>query len=168
MTTCHSNKRILSLDQSTTSTGYALYDEEKLVEYGVWRLKEKDILARIVGMSKKIHSYIIDQKVDIVVFEDTNRLQNTQTLKHLSMLMGSILYICEQKGKDWLMVLPGVWRSELRFSDGTRESQKRKRQKEYAKEYASNLVGVEIKNEDIAEAICIGSAFIKNQKGEDK
>ena len=45
---------ILALDASTKSTGYAIFDKEKLIQYGYFTASSSDLLCRLDKMKKEI------------------------------------------------------------------------------------------------------------------
>lgn len=63
-------KKILSLDQSTSKTGFAIFEDNKLIEYGVIRPSKKINDNNMISVFLKIVKKVEEVKPDIVLLED--------------------------------------------------------------------------------------------------
>ena len=54
---------ILALDASTKSTGYAIFDKEKLIQYGYFTASSSDLLCRLDKMKKEIPQATQGEKI---------------------------------------------------------------------------------------------------------
>lgn len=61
---------LLSLDQSSHTTGYALFQDKKLLTYGIFNFDDPNIGKRLIKICDKIKSLINEYSVDKVIFED--------------------------------------------------------------------------------------------------
>ena len=153
---------ILSLDQATT-TGIAVFKNSELIFYDLHKSprdkKDKKYTQeeKIELLLDKIKELIKEYNIDFVVFEDVQSQKSPTTYKFLSILMGCIRQELYRLSIPY-EVLPCVsWRSILGIKGKGRDVLKKK-----AQEYILNKYGIEI-NSDIADAICIGIAYIKRK-----
>jgi Holliday junction resolvasome RuvABC endonuclease subunit len=171
---------ILALDMATKKTGWALfnYADGGLVDYGVIRTESdetKDRMEEIYfRISEKIKTY---PKITTIVFEDVplNNHNNLKTGKDLSILQGVILSLCFEYSLDYALYNPSAWRSIIGLYNGTREGMKRDYQKKAAVDKVNELYGLDFvynetetksrfTDDDKAEAICLGLAYLKENK----
>ncbi len=92
--------KLLALDQASVITGYAVFDNEKLLSYGKIELKDEEIGPRLVVLREKIKTLIEENEITYVAFEDI-QLQssvgnNVKTFKVLANVYGIILELCEE------------------------------------------------------------------------
>lgn len=158
--------RILSLDQAIRCTGYAVHEGTDLIKQGSINLqKEKDTELRLRKMCTKIKDLIDEYKPDIVVFEDVSLRQSIKTLIALSRLQGAIIQTTYSYGTDYCIYPPTQWRSILGFNQG--KDVKRPQLKDQAIARVAAQYHLDVKDNDAAEGICIGLAYIieHNVKG---
>lgn len=151
--------KILSFDQASVVTGYALFDGDKYIESGVIK-KKKDmpIADRVPSMALAICSKIKEIKPDAVVIEDIQNQSSVKTVIDLARLQGGVIMYCVSKGIPIKIYHPSEWRKILQFVQGARV--KRDDLKKQATEYVKEL-GFNIESEDESEAICINLATQK-------
>ena len=86
--------RLLALDQASRVSGWAFFEDEKLIDYGKIELKEDEVGPRLVTLKKEIANLIDKYKVDIVAFEDIQMQSsigsNVVTFKVLAEVYGVI------------------------------------------------------------------------------
>lgn len=146
--------KILSLDLSTKSSGYAVFEDEVLVDYGVIKSTDKELLVRGNYMAEFVRLLCEKYgKFDLVGIEDLKILSNQATLVKLAQVQGMVLR--ELKDQDVKFVFPTVWRKEFKLNG------KRVEAKAKAIELCTEL-GYEVECDDDAEAILLG---IYLQKG---
>jgi Holliday junction resolvasome RuvABC endonuclease subunit len=142
--------KILGLDTSTSSTGYAVVENNKILSYGtIVPNKKLDLLDRIIYIEKEIKEIIIKKQVEFIVIEDLAITRNAKTVKALSGLLYHLL--AEFRKQEYLVIQarPSEWSTIYKFK-GT----KRKIQKQNAVNYIANNYKINV-NEDEAEAILI-------------
>lgn len=166
---------ILSLDLATKKTGYAIMkDDSSLVEYGLIRTFSNEPRDRIKEIYFGVENIIKNNEITHIICEDVpiNNHNNLKTGKDLCILQGAILTLGFLYGINFTFYNPSSWRSIIGLYDGTREGTKRAIQKQKAVNkvneiYKLNLVYYEKENkncitdDDKAEAICLGLAYIK-------
>lgn len=154
--------RILSFDQSTVLTGYAVFDNETLVSHGVIDFhKEDDLLARANMMWIEIDGLIQDLRPDVIVYEGVALQNNAQVLIKLGNLQGHIMASAWRANIPFVSYLPTTWRKRLGFRQGG--GVKRSELKKQAVTIVEETYGIHVR-EDEAEAVAIGLAYIKEQK----
>lgn len=151
--------RLISFDQASVITGYALFDDNQYIESGVIK-KSKDmpIADRVPAMALAICKKIKESNVDCVIIEDVQNQNSVKTVVDLSRLQGGIIMYCASKGIPVHIYHPSQWRKALNFVQGTKT--KRDALKEQAAEYVKEL-GFEVESVDECEAICINLAAQK-------
>lgn len=151
--------KILSLDQSTTSTGWAYYIDGEYIESGTISKSGGDTDHRIAEMGLAICVKIKEFKPDCVVIEDIQNQKGVKTVIQLARLQGCIMLYCQSKKVDFKFLHPTEWRKQLNFQQGPKV--KRAELKEQSRNFVVNTLGLSIKSEDENEAICIGVAANK-------
>ena len=152
--------RILALDQSTRVSGWALYNDEKLEEYGKFDVSNTHELGeRLHSIRCIVNDMIKKLQVDKVILEDIymdgQRVNNVQTFKALAEVFGVLFELCVDLEIPVEAVLAGTWKSTLGIKGRTRPEQKRA-----AQAWVSENYGIKA-TQDIADAICIGAHYIK-------
>ena len=156
--------KLLSFDQSTTHSGWAVFLNDQYDHSGVIdKHKIKDSELRFKEMYEGIHDLIVAEKPDLVVLENTQAQGgNMGTYKLLCQLQGTIMGMCYASGIKFCVMAPTQWRRILSFSQGPKV--KRDELKRQSVEYAKKF-GID-GSEDRAEAACIGAAYIINNADE--
>lgn len=82
---------------SSHKSGYALFVNKELVDYGAWEMtnaQESDWRKRIAFMANCVGQYCVRHDVDVIYAEDVPpTLENSQTVKVLSALQGMLIAI---------------------------------------------------------------------------
>lgn len=156
---------ILSFDQSSAKTGYAYFENNDLIQYGLIdcssnKKNKEDNHTGLEAMMKEIGDTITHFHPDIVIMEDTIMQSNAVTLKKLAKLQGMIIYKCYIDNIKLEVSFPAHWRKELGMSQ-TKDGKKLKRPqlKQLALNYVKDTFEIDV-SEDVADAICIGEAYI--------
>lgn len=108
---------ILGLDMSSQKSGYSLFKNKELVDYGVWELdstQEHDWRSRIAFMANCVHKYCRANLIDIIYVEDVPPiLENTQTVKVLSALQGMLIAVASQHNIDIEFIPVKTWKQKI-------------------------------------------------------
>ena len=153
--------RLLALDQSSRITGYAIFEDNNLVDYGKFELKTDDVGERLVAYRKHIEKLIIDNQIEEVAFEDIqmqSQINNVQTFKVLAEIFGVTQEYLAEQGHSYKIVSSNTWKSALSI-----KGKKRDEQKKNAHLYVLNTYNKKV-TQDEADAICIGASIIKEKK----
>lgn len=161
---------ILSFDASTTSTGYALFDNGVLIEKGLIRSNKKDVQERILDIYNGCKKIFTRNIYEYVFIEDVplSSVVNRRVAENLLLLQGTILSLCMEYGSKFIQMEPSNWRK----LSGIKSGRKREEQKKAAIDYVNKLYGFDYKwidgkydsktgGSDVCEAILIGLAGIK-------
>ncbi len=155
--------KILALDQSSRITGWSMFDGNELIEFGKIDLSnEHDLGERLFKIRSLTKDMINKLKIDKVILEDIymdgHKVNNVQTFKTLAEVFGVLFELCVELDIPVEAVLAGTWKSTLGIKGKTRPEQKRAAQAWVAENYGIKVV------QDIADAICIGSHYLKTNK----
>ena len=92
--------KILAIDQASRISGYAVFDDEKLIRFGKIQLDDEEVGPRLVDLRQAIKTLIEENQVDYVAFEDIQMQSsvgnNVKTFKVLANVFGVILELCEE------------------------------------------------------------------------
>ena len=151
--------RILSLDQASVTSGWALFDGDAYIDSGViTKNKSMPIAERVPAMALAICAKIKEVKPDVVILEDIQNQNSVKTVVDLARLQGGIIMYCANKHIPIHIYHPSTWRKALQFTQGSKT--KRDDLKHQATEYIKGL-GFDVASEDESEAICINLAAQK-------
>ena len=152
--------KLISLDTSTSSTGYAVYISGKLHRYDLIDFKRiKNTDERIKEMILKIYEIIETEKPQIIVAEMTVVTRNAQTQRNLTMILGAIQGKCLENNMFFSLLRPTEWR-KLVNNEKEKLPRKREELKQWSKQKVSDILGINDINDDISDAILIGQAYI--------
>lgn len=154
--------RILALDQASRVSGWAIFDEDNLEQYGKIDVsKYYELGERLHVIRQEVKHLIDDEHIDAVVLEDIymdgQRVNNVQTFKALAEVFGVLYELCIDMEKPVSAVLAGTWKSTLGIKGRTRPEQKRAAQAWVLETYG------EKPTQDECDAICIGAHTVKTQ-----
>lgn len=139
--------RTMGIDSSTTSTGWAVIDEEGIVASGVIKPKGETI-ERIIEISQELCKIYRQYEPVEVYIEDLSVTRNMKTLKSLSGLLYVILTSLYKQEAVITLLKPTQWRK------GKVEGRTREQLKQSAIQYIKDKYGL-YAEEDTAEAIII-------------
>lgn len=156
--------KILSIDPSTKSTGIAIFEDNKLIEYKCITASSSNLFSRIEKMQNEIESILKVNKIDKVYMEDVlpeDVKNNQKVFKALMYLQGAL---CETFNKYKIepdFLFPSEWRSKCGIKTGRGVLRESLKPKDVA--FVKEKYGLDV-NDDIADAICIGYAAIRQNK----
>lgn len=146
--------KFLALDQSSRITGYAVFENAKLIDYGKFSVNDDDIGIRLLKIRQNVHSLIEKYDINEIVLEDiqlqNNVSNNVQTFKTLAEVFGVIYELATELDLRKDAVLASSWKSTLQVKGRTRPEQKRNAQALVEKTF--NIKPTQ----DECDAICIG------------
>ena len=168
-------QRILALDAATIITGFAIFDNGVLINYGTYKVNNSlDTQQRINQVKKWLISAINEWEPDFIGLENI-QLQSfgkgqyqVEMYRALANLQGVLLDTIFEASIDHDLVYSSTWRNYCNVGDEHgRENKKKAAQDKVKQWYNQNCT------QDEADAICIGKYFVhllKNNKsswGED-
>jgi Holliday junction resolvasome RuvABC endonuclease subunit len=153
--------RVLALDQASRTSGWAVFDDGKLVTYGKFTADQADVGDRLHFIRMRVSWLIDDYDIDEVVFEDIqlqgNVANNVATFKALAEVFGVLYELFVMLKLPRTAVLSTVWKSTLGIKGKDRAAQKKAAQAWVEKTY-----GVK-PTQDECDAICIGAHYVNNK-----
>ena len=152
--------KILSLDTSSKITGYAVFNNGKLIRYS--SIDKSDIKNGDDRMQDMVRCLIIlieREAPDVVVIEETVVTRNPQTQRMLSMILGAVFGVCVSNHFNYCSLRPTQWRKAVR-SDDEKLPRKRDELKLWSINKVAELFDINDISDDISDAILIGQAFI--------
>lgn len=153
--------RILAIDQSSRCNGYAIFENNELIETGTFTLTSDDVGERLVQLREEVTKFIKDNQIDIVLFEDIqlqSGIAGVTTYKVLAEVFGVIQELVTELGIEYHIVHSQTWKSALNIKGKARAEQKKN-----AQTYVNNTYNIKV-SQDAADAICIGSSYIKQNE----
>lgn len=144
---------LIALDQAS-KTGYSVWDDDKLINYGVYdgsNIKDGD---KRISQIKEFTAGLIDKyNPAFVVLEDIQlQYGNVKSYKFLAKLLGVLSVLCVELSVKYDVVNANTWRSGL----GLNSKNKREVQKLKSIKFANNTFGLEVSDDNVADAICLG------------
>lgn len=151
--------RILGLDQASITSGWAIFDNDKLISYGHWSSEGTHSTERIGQTKYWVACMIAKWKPDLVVLEDIQlqKYKNSNdggdmvlTYKKLAHLQGVLKNYLFENGIPYKVVSPSTWRAHSEIKGKERTDRKKNAQLKIKKFYDINV------SQDEADAILIG------------
>ena len=152
--------KILALDQSSRTTGYAIFEAGVLLTSGTFTVSNPDLGERLVKIRQTVEKLVDENGVDKVAFEDiqlqNNVPNNVATYKILSEVLGVVQEFCAEREMPYEIVHSQTWKSALNIKGRTRPEQKKNAQKYVLDTYSLKV------SQDESDAICIGTYAMNN------
>lgn len=154
------NLRVVSFDQSTRCSGYAVFEDGEYIESGVVDMSKSKLETdkRSFEMAKELWKIIKKYKPDELVLENVQQQSNPATMIILARLAGMIIGYAEAHNVNVHILLPSQWRKALGYSQGAKV--KRQELKQQSINYVKENFGLDLP-EDQCEAIAEGVAAHK-------
>lgn len=158
--------RMISIDSSSSKTGWAYFLDGKYNKSGVIDLDTKECRKkykdnsdkRIEDMCLAVWELLQAYKPDIIVIEKLNVSRNMNAVRVLSKVIGTVYtYYVLADDCYYFEIQPTQWRSQLGMQSGRK---KRDELKKMAIEYVKNTLGIDV-TDDEADSICAGIGYIK-------
>lgn len=153
--------QILSLDQALKTSGWAIFENNKLLKYGTFTIAaNKPIEQRLQEIISKLNDLIVGYSIKEVVFEDIQKQANLETYKKLAFVQAAIMIWCYNNNLKFTISAPSHWRSVLKSAhNGFGFGHARTEQKNKAIEFCKTYLDVDVLSDE-ADAICLGKAAL--------
>ena len=152
---------ILALDQASRTSGYAIFHENQLIASGTFTFDDDDFPTRLVKIRNKVISLVHEYCINKILLEDIQlqgQTNNVETYRKLAEVRGVLTELaCEMKIPHEI-IHSQTWKSVLDIKGRDRNTQKRNAQAFVADTYGKKV------SQDESDAVCIGSAYLKNNK----
>ena len=152
---------ILALDQASRTSGWAVFQEEKLIASGTFTYEDDDFALRLVKIRNKVISLIEQYKITKILLEDIQlqgQTNNVETYRKLAEVRGVLSELACELHIPHEIIHSQSWKSTLGIKGRDRNTQKRN-----AQEYVAVTYGKKV-SQDESDAICIGSHYIYSNK----
>lgn len=151
--------RVLALDNATKITGYAVYENGKLLHYGIKEVDESTAQnLRIAYMKQWFASMLTVWEIDSVGLENVQYQGNPQTLITLSKLLGVLETTSLEYNIEPYIVSSQTWKSFCKVKGKNRQQDKQK-----AQARVKELHGIVV-SQDAADAICLGEYVVTQDR----
>lgn len=156
---------ILSIDASSKSSGFSVFNDNDLIEYKCETSSSTDVIKRIKKMTSALSSLLEKQPIEIIVLEEvrTDGFHAKPTVwKALAYLQASFVFLVQEKQPKIKIeyLQPSSWRSKcgIKTGAGIKRDSLKQADIAFAKETFNITENI---NDDVADSICIGYAYIK-------
>lgn len=153
--------KILALDQSTRVTGWAVFADNALQEYGKFDAENAgtDIGKRLTYIREKVKTLIDKYDIQKILIEEI-QLQNTVgnnvvTYKKLAYVQAVLIQMFDELRLPYEIIASSSWKSTLGIKGRARAEQKKN-----AQIYINTIYGIKA-TQDECDAICIGTHYTK-------
>ena len=152
---------ILALDQASRTSGYAIFQEGKLIASGTFTYDDSDFSLRLVKIRNKVLSLIEEYNINKILLEDIQlqgQTNNVTTYKALAEVLGVLEELARERNIPHELVHSQTWKSTLGIKGRDRATQKRN-----AQAFITEVYGLKV-SQDQSDAICIGTHYITSTK----
>lgn len=157
--------KLISLDTSSSKTGWAYYENASYKKSGVIDFDTKELKKKYQGNSEQrledmclaIISLLREYSPDIIVIEKLNVGRNMIAVRHLAKVIGVVYCYSILNNCFYYEIQPSQWRSQIGIQSTKKD---RATLKKEAIDYVRNTFGLDVADDE-ADSICAGIAYIK-------
>ena len=149
---------ILALDQASRTSGWSVFQDEQLIASGTFTFDDDDFSLRLVKIRKKVISLIEQYNINKILLEDIQlqgQTNNVETYRKLAEVRGVLSELAREMNIPHEIIHSQTWKSTLNIKGRDRTTQKRNAQLFVEAAYGKKV------SQDCADAICLGTAYIK-------
>ena len=169
-------RSIIAVDASTNSLAFSVFEDGRLIKYGKIRFVGTDALYKAGDACKKSIPFFKAFRSDAIVLESAIYSNSPKTAMQLSLVQGAIIAAAQVAGiKTVKTVTPMAWQNHIgtkllsaaekqdivKKTPGKSNSWYKGKQREIRKQktidYVNNRYKIKIDDDDVADAIGIGS-----------
>lgn len=172
-------KTIMSVDASTNSFAFAIFEEENLQSYGKINFEGKNAYEKLIDAGRKIGAFFeLYKNIDAIVIEHTVFMNSPKTAADLALVQGAILgaaginTIRSVAPITWQIFIgnPKLSKQEIvdikKKNPGKSEAWIKNYSREFRKQRTIKLIDIyydkEVEDNDVADAIGIGHYAVSN------
>ena len=162
---------VCGIDASTRSTGFSIFKDKELIDYGVIKPEGEDWRERMTNQGPELIKILAKYHPDKIYMEDVPlKAENPLTLVQLGAVQGFFYGLSATFETPIAFIKPSNWRSPMGLFDGTRDGTKRAEMKRKSIEKANELFGLDLvwkspsskfNEDDVADAILVAYSQIK-------
>lgn len=157
--------RLISLDTSSSKTGWALFEDGIYIKSGVINLDTSECKKkyknnaeqRIKDMSFSIWDILNEYHPNIIVIEKLNVGRNMNATRILAKIIGVVYCYSIINNCFYFEIQPSQWRSQLGMQSSKR---KREEYKQLSIKYVKENFNIDV-SDDESDSICAGIGYIK-------
>ena len=158
--------KLLSLDLSTKSTGYAVFEDNTLVDYGCIKASSTDVINRIQKIIKEINNVLLKHSnIEKIIVEEVRPengqkgVGNLRTHKVLMWLQAALEFLIHDNFASISIeyLYPSEWRKVCGIQTGRGIMREKLKQADI--DFVKKIYNIEV-NDDIADAIGIGHSYV--------
>ena len=158
--------KILSVDLSTKSTGYAVFEDNILVDYGCIKASSTDVINRIQKIIKEINNVLLKHSnIKKIIVEEVRPengqkgVGNLRTHKVLMWLQAALEFLIHDNFASISIeyLYPSEWRKVCGIQTGRGIMREKLKQADI--DFVKKIYNIEV-NDDIADTIGIGHSYI--------
>lgn len=152
---------VLALDQASRTSGYAVFQDERLIASGTFTYDDADFSLRLVKIRNKVASLIKEYDIDKILLEDIQlqgQTNNVTTYKALAEVLGVLEELARELSIPHELIHSQTWKSTLVIRGRDRATQKRN-----AQGFVNSYYNIKA-SQDESDAICIGTHYVKSNK----
>lgn len=151
--------RILALDQATHISGYAVFSNKNLIDYGIFEATSNNDIERSIQVKQWLISMIEQYEIDFVGLEGIQyqAAAGVTTFETLARLQGILSATCVEEKIPYKIAPTNTWRAHCGVQGRTRVDKKRSMQRLVKEWYDITPT------EDECDSIGIGKYFIDIQ-----
>lgn len=155
---------ILGLDISTKSTGWAIFEDTKLVDYGCASASSTNVYDRIDKIVNELRAVVEEYHPTSVIAEEPEPAfvkNNIDVYRKLTFAHGAIGAMLNKHKLSMQLCSSSHWRKAVGIKTGRGITRAQLKPADIAK--ANELFDLNNKNDDIADAILIAYSFALEQ-----
>ena len=148
--------RILAIDQATHTSGFAVFNNKDLIEYGSFTAIGDNDFERSLQVKQWLISLIEQLQIDYIGLEGI-QYQTTvgiSTFETLARLQGVLAVTCLEEKIQFKIVYPATWRTHCGVEGRTRPDQKKSMQRLVKKWFNLDLTNDECDAVGIGKYLC--------------
>lgn len=157
--------KLISLDTSSSKTGWALFEDGIYIKSGVINLDTSECKKkyknnaeqRIKDMSYSIWDILNEYQPNIIVIEKLNVSRNMNATRILAKIIGVVYCYSILNNCFYYEIQPSQWRSQLGMQSSKR---KREEYKQLSIDYVKENFNKDV-SDDESDSICAGVGYIK-------
>lgn len=162
---------VCGIDASTRSTGFSIFKDKELIDYGVIKPEGEDWRERMTNQGPKLIEILAKYHPDKIYMEDVPlKARNPKILVQLGAVQGFFYGLAASFDIPIKFLIPSEWRSPIGLFDGTKQGTKRAEMKRKSVEKANELFGLNLvwkspsskyNDDDVSDAILVAYSQIK-------
>lgn len=154
--------KILSIDQSTTCSGYCICefsnDTFTLIDYDCFKPSSKNIEMRIFETWDYLKSLICKYEPELILLEGVYYSTNKKTFSELSKLLGGLLELANIYDISTEVISSSEWRKLFNVPPKA----KRKELKQLSQKFVFKNFSLDVNN-DTSDSICMAYYFFRKE-----